>query len=220
MKQLRLVSLLFLAASAMGLVGTSQVLAAIPTFKPATKQTLKFLSTTLKLEDALGGIITCEDGKGNGTVTGAGTVGLIQISFFHCEGGTATVKCGVRSVGSTNGGEIQFNTLKGELGEVTAGATSKSGLYLVPESGNVFTTAEGSCINAAALEGGVVGEFTPVRVSQVTNKLVFLGGGGSQSIKAVTTKAGGKTPSLIYNGGSLSVGNIEELTFSNAIEVT
>jgi hypothetical protein len=221
MQQHRLVGVLAVVALALCLVEAPVASAVIPTFKPATTQTFKVASQTVKIEDSTGAI-TCEDSKGNGEIIGEANVKAVQISLFHCEGQGfgSTTKCNVMSTGSTNGGEIQFKTLKGELGEVTSGATSKSGLLLLPETGRVFATVLGTCLNESAIEGAITGEATPVRVSQITNKLVFLGAAGSQSIKNVTTKVMGQAVSLKGFGLPISINTTEEVTYSIAVEVT
>ncbi len=82
-------------------------------------------------------------------------------------------------------GTIVTTTLDGALGTVkTTEAASGVGLLLLPTTGTVFVTLEGSRVpgSPAKVDGSVAGEATP-KVNPLTGKPILTGSEGTQSIK-------------------------------------
>jgi hypothetical protein len=175
----------------------------------------------IRLESSGGEKIECTAEAGSGAVAGETLIDKLLEKLTGCTATKGSEKCTVKSTGAANAGEILFHTLKGETGEVAPlEATSETGLYLTPESGKVFTTPEGSCLTTAAIEGSLAGEFTPIGSLSTTEKLVFNGKGGTQSIKKISVKGSSKSPSLEAFGlVETDEAATEEVSFAEAVEV-
>jgi hypothetical protein len=196
MKIARLVGVLLVAIFAMSAIAASTAAASEPEFSvlPATK-TFTSTSGAGTLKAGTVATTTCTADTNKGTITGMKTVGSVVVTFTGCKISGNSKVCTVKSVGSTEG-TIVTNTLKGELG-TAKGSTSGVGLLLEPASGGVFVTlAETSCGIETSVEGGIVGEITPVKSSQTTGKIIYALLAGKQGLKELTVAGATKTKVL------------------------
>jgi hypothetical protein len=114
------------------------------------------------------------------------SVEKVIVTFTKCKGKNSKTSktCTVKSKGATGAEEVVTNSLKGELGHVASTeATSEVGLLLEPTEGSVFVTLEGSCLEptTAAIEGGIIGEVTPL-TKGLKHKVVYALSGTAQKI--------------------------------------
>jgi hypothetical protein len=225
MNRYRLVGLTAIAVLVAALATASTTLAAIPTFKPSTKNVISVTSGTGTLEVAGSGSesITCASDSGSGLLEPGGVTKDVLITFSSCVGKSSSgTTCKAMSLGGSSEA-ITTAGLSGELGEVAASeAKTTAGEYFAPESGKVFTTVLGSCIVETQVRGSIAGEVTPTLKSQTTGEVILSGAKGVMSIKKITTKAGGQTPSLTAFGSAVGSENTKEaITFkSGAVEVS
>lgn len=221
MKLSRLVGIALAAIFAISLVAASVASAAAPEFVGGTaKFTTKSGSGTLETAAQK---VTCTSDISTGEVNGAHTVGTVVVTFSGCSGKRGTETCSVKNKGGTLG-TVVTNTLDGELGKVAkAEAASEVGLLLLPATGKVFVTLEGTCLEptSAAVEGAIAGEASPIGKKQTTGSLIFTGSAGTQSIKTIEILGTSKKASLkAFAAESASENVSEEVTYSKEIEVT
>jgi hypothetical protein len=230
MKLPRIFGAAFAAMLAICLMTAVVATARQPEFQPSTT-TIKATSTggEVVLEHAL----TSEQLKcASHEVTEWAIFGwriYYRLVLKGCEAINGPKTCKARSTGkefSGKSGEIITVTTKGELGEVASSeSTSGVGILLKPESGTVFTEVEGEtsgCLIKARWEGSLAGEVTPVGQSQTTDKMIFRGSDGSESIKSITVMGTHHTPELKALSGLVTVSESAEdnVTFEQAVEVT
>jgi hypothetical protein len=183
--------------------------------------TLKATLGASTLAASTGETLSCTEGAGAGEVSGLQTFNAISITFKGCKGKSSSGTCTAKSAGAKEG-EVVTHTLKGELGTVKASeASSGIGLLLEPTAGSSFTTIQGECLTEAVVTGSIAAEVTPVNTASSTGKLVFVGGGGSQSIKTVYVLGKSVSPALTAFSGlvTASEDTTASVTFSEAIEV-
>jgi hypothetical protein len=191
MKLSRLVGLIFAAVLAMSLMAVSAASATPPEFLPGTLNPFTSESGTGALTTSSGTKVSCLTDLDSGEVTGPKTVGNVVVIFHNCSSGTGAEGCSVKSEGGPNASLIITKTLDGELGSVKpAEAASGVGLLLLPTTGTVFVTLEGSCLplSPSPVDGSVAGEVTPVNVaSSKDGKIIFQGNGttGEQEIRSI-----------------------------------
>jgi hypothetical protein len=225
-----LVTILMITATA-----TSVAAASAPEFVPSTTQKFTFKSGTSKLS-APGEIkITCEKSTGKGEINGAKTVANIGITYTGCKGKKKTEsECSVKSPESSVAGTIttekiktgKLNPLSGELGNTTIG--TKVGLALKSTIGEVFSEIEGTCIFTTMITGSVIGEVTPINLSQLTAKAIFRAappGSDSQQIKScsggtVIILCNGENDTLEAFGGPTAWEAEVEITFTATVKIT
>ena len=144
-----------------------------------------------------------------------------MVTFSGCSGKEGTKTCTVKGGGGGEGTVIT-TTLDGELGTTTE-APSGVALLLLPTTGHVFVTIEGTCLEPkeAAVEGTIAGEASPIGKYQTTGKLIFGGGAGVQSIKSVVVLGVTVKAKLTAFGSVAASENTSEaITFSKPVEVT
>jgi hypothetical protein len=188
MKLTRLVGFIFVAVLAMSLMAVSAAVASPPEFNPGTLNIFTSESGSGTLETSSGTVVSCLTDLSTGEVTGPKTVGGVVVTFHNCSGEKGG--CSVKSEGGPNSSLIITHNLDGELGSVKPTESSSGvGLLLLPTSGTVFVTLEGSCLplSPSPVDGSVVGEVTPVEgPSSKDGKLIFLGSPkGVQKIKQI-----------------------------------
>jgi hypothetical protein len=215
MRHARLATLIFVAAIAAGLIATGMASAAAPEFLPGTPQAFTGDGSTSKLETETGTKVECLSSVSHGEITGAKTVGSLVVVFHNCHSGEGSSGCSLKSEGGPNASLITIKTMDGELGSVKkAEALSGVGILVLPTTGTVFVTLEGSCLplSPSPVDGAIVGEVTAVNgTASADGKLIFQGSGsaGSQLIKAINILGTVKKPALKALG----------LLEANAIEV-
>lgn len=113
---------------------------------------------------SLGAEIVCSSTKLDGVVGSPGSVSKVITSFGHCVGeGQKCTSPGAKS------GSIVSASLSGQVGLLPGG---RGGLDLKPEAGSPFV--EFSCgEDAAAVEGGLVGEVSPVNQFTKSVRIAF-----------------------------------------------
>jgi hypothetical protein len=201
MKLSRLVGLIFAAVLAMGLMAVSAAFASPPEFLPGTPQPFTSDSGTGQLETSTGTKIKCLTDLDKGEVTGPKTVGNVVVIFHNCSSPEGS-GCSVKSEGGPNSSLIITKTLDGELGSVKPSlAASGVGLLLLPTTGTVFVTLEGSCLplSPSPVDGSVAGETTPINgPSALDGKIIFQGSGaaGVQKISEINVLGTVVKPSL------------------------
>ena len=223
MKLSRLVGLIFAAVLAVNLIAVAMASAAAPEFNPGTATALTTTTGTASLETASTDAVTCSSSVTTGEVTSVKTVGNLKVTFSGCsdkEGSGCSVKGGGGGTGT-----IVTTTLDGALGTVkTTEAASGVGLLLLPTTGTVFVTLEGSCVpgSPAKVDGSVAGEATPTKVKSTTGKLILTGSKGTQSIKKISVAAGAVVePKLLALGLLASSENASgEVKYAAEVEVT
>jgi hypothetical protein len=184
MKIARLVGVLLIAVFALSAVAASTAFAAEPEFKvlPSVK-TFKTTSGAGTLKAGSIATTTCAADSSGGEITGMTTVGKVKVTFTGCKISGNSKVCTAKSVGAKEG-EIVTNTLKGSLGTTTTG--TDVGLLLEPETTKKFVTlAATSCAIETSVEGGIIGEISPVNISSKTGKLSYTTSGGAQGIKKI-----------------------------------
>jgi hypothetical protein len=158
--------------------------------------------------------ITCSADKAKGEITGAKTVGKVEVTYTGCE--SSKKEC--KSSGAKEG-EIKTTALKGELGEVEKSeAESEVGEDLSPESGTTFTTVE-SCTPLgikATVTGSVIGEVKPIEKLAKEGELVYKQSSKKQKIKKFK---GGSEDTLTAAGASSGLETTDIVKFSEEIEV-
>jgi hypothetical protein len=127
--------------------------------------------------------VECEKNTDTGKLVGRESVEKVTVTFTKCKGKNSKTSktCTVKSKGATGAEEIVTNSLKGELGEIETG--SEVGLLLEPSTGVLFVTLEGSCLEptTAAIEGGIIGEVTPL-TKGLKDKVIYALNGTAQKI--------------------------------------
>jgi hypothetical protein len=165
--------------------------------------------------------VTCTSSSTTGEITGAKTIGDLQVTFSGCystEGGG----CSVKGAGA-GGGKIVTSTLSGELGSVKfAEAGSGVGLLISPTTGTTFATLEGTCLIAspAPIDGSIAAEVSPTEEKETVDELNLVGSTGKQEIKEINVLGTVKKPSLTSLGlleSSEATG--EELLFGKSVKV-
>jgi hypothetical protein len=149
---------------------------------------------TTKLEISVN-VIVCKTSTISGEIEAPKNLTKVKLVLKECKGEETSTKktCEVRSTSPSGGKEeIVMQSLKGELGSASKSeATSEVAVLFTPESGSVWTEIEGSCfspITKAAIEGGLVGEFTPVGKIQTAAEFVYRGNIQKFEGKAQTLK--------------------------------
>jgi hypothetical protein len=223
MRLYRLLCVTSLAVLVVGLATASVASAAVPTFKPSTKNVIDIESGPGTLE-ATGSkeTITCQSDLGKALLEPGGQLDNILITYHECEGKNPSgLTCKAMSLGAPSEGLIVLNALDGELGEVaTSEATNGAGIYLLPTSGKNFTTVLGTCIVESQIRGSIAGEISPTGKEELTGKISLVGAGGKMSIKKITTKSGGHEPSLTSFGSAISSDDSSETVHFLSNEVT
>lgn len=222
MKIARLVGLAFAAVLAVSAVVATAASAALPEFKPSTKQSFTTTSGTSTLAGG-GNEVVCTADSSTGEITGATSVGSVIVKFTGCKSsGSGGSGCAQKSVGASGTEEIVTTTLNGLLGTVkSAEAASETGLYLAPASGKKFTTLAGTtCTPESAVTGTIAGEVTPKKVSQTTGKLIFTASNKKEKIKAIGIPTGEVSPELVAFSETATESTSEEVKFTKAVEVT
>jgi hypothetical protein len=234
MSKIKLMLLSIVAALAMSAVVANAALAeAQQEFNKTPVKTKVTGTSGAAVLTAGGQKVSCKEDTNSGKA-GLGSIKNITVIFKGCssENAKTKAKCEVQSKASKGGaGVVETNELSGELGEVAAAeAKSEVGLLLVPASGNVFVTLEGTClqVNPTAVEGSIVGEVTPTKTLSTEGKVVFALTKAAQSIKKFErgrAEIGGKedekvTPKLtVFNGKAATEETTDTNTFEEALEV-
>jgi hypothetical protein len=234
MKRTEILGLALTAMFAIGATLTSIAVAAAPEFAPSTTQ--KFTDKEgITVLTAPGEIkITCQSDTSKGEITGPKTVGKLAVTFKECKARKKTEECSARSPESSGIGIItteklktnKANPLRGELGTTTIG--TKVGEALQPETGEIFTEIEGTCIVKTFIAGSVIGEVKPVGTSQLISELIFRAapvGTTKQEIKScsggsVIILCDGEEDVLEAFGGSVSFESSDQIRFEKPVEVT
>jgi hypothetical protein len=221
MKIARLVGVLLVAIFAMSAVAASTAAASEPEFSmlPATK-TFTGASGAGTLKAGTVATTYCTKDSNNGEITGMKTVGKVVVTFTGCKIEGNKKVCTIKSVGAAEG-TIVTNSLAGTLGTSKESSTGV-GELLEPESGGVFVTlAETACGIETSVEGGIIGEVTPIKTLQTTGKLNYVLAAGKQAIKKITV-SGGSKEKVLKAFGLVEV--VEEtsdtLTFGGSTEIS
>jgi hypothetical protein len=164
-------------------------------------------------------VITCKTQKATGEIESSSNAGKVLLVFTGCKGEEKSSKktCEVKSVKSEGKELISTNLLKGQLGKVAkAESSSEVGLLLAPESGTVITEIEGSCLTIAkdVIEGGLIGEVSPVGKVQGTEKLAFAIAEKKQKIQKL--EGGSKEVLKLSSGIEVQVESTGEVAFEDA----
>jgi hypothetical protein len=176
-------------------------------------------ASTLK---AGGESVSCTEENDTGEIASSDAVSNVSLYFNGCRSsGSGGSNCTVKSTNSSTGGEIITNELMGAFGTVKASeASSGEGLLLLPESGKQLTVlASNSCTIETAVTGQIVGEASPVGISQTTGKLAFAVTSGKQNIKDIHTLAGLVAPALDAFATSATDEGSDELTYEEAFSI-
>jgi hypothetical protein len=222
MKLSRLVGLIFAAVLAVNLVAVAMASASAPEFNPGTATALTTKTGTALLETASTSPVSCKESVTTGGITGVKTVGNLKVTFTGCSS-TEKTGCSVKGGGGGTG-TIITSTLDGELGTVsTTEAASGVGLLLLPTTGTVFVTIEGTCLIASPspVDGSVAGEASPISVKSTTGKLVLTGSKGVQAIKSINILGATVEPKLKALGLLASSESATgEVKYATAVEVS
>lgn len=203
------------------------VLFAIPSWAAASEPEIVVLPSS-KHDRGKSGLTTikagtvatlfCKSDDTLGFIKGKKFVGNYFIVGLNCkEPGNAKI-CTAKSVGASEG-QIVTNQLKGELGTIKGG--TGTGLLLEPESGVFVTLAENACAIETSIEGGLIGEVTPINRSQSTDKFIYSSSGGKQALSKITI--GGVEKTKVLKGFGLVevvAEGSEEQEFSGATEIS
>jgi hypothetical protein len=193
---------------------------ASPEFTPSTSNQFTGKSGIVAMENSAGPEIACAVSESHGEITGATTVGKVEVRYSGCtaEKGECSAKTKGRSTG-----EIVLSSVKGELG-TTKEAVSGVALLLEPESGTLFVEVEGSCLTGekAEITGSVAGEVCSISPEPTIGGVAFLGENGKAAIKEVNRDNGKAVKPKLTGplGTEASLTDPEEFEFAKAVEVT
>jgi len=218
MKRTKILGLALVAAFAMSVVAAAAAQAAAPEFNPNTKQSFTAASTKSSVLKGEGVTITCTKNSAKGEITGATgakSVGGVVVTFTGCTGAEeGKTPCEV------DGGTITTETLSGELGPVSSGATSKVGEDLKPTTATFYVELKGSCIPTTKVKGSIIGEVTPTKTKQLTGKLVYECASGKPTTQKITKFESGSKDVLEAFGAEACLEAEDTVTFTKEVEVT
>jgi|HubBroStandDraft_2_1064218.scaffolds.fasta_scaffold00536_10 hypothetical protein len=222
MLYIRRIGQVLVAAAITSALTTSVAWASAPEFSPGTLNKFTGLAGLVQLATSSTKPVDCTSSTATGEITGTKQVGSVQITFSGC---SSTEGSGCTVSGSGAGtGKIVTNTLDGELGSVKATeAESGVGLLILPTSGTVFATLEGSCllISPSPIDGSVAAEVSPTTaVEETVDELDFEGANGKQSIKEINVLGSTVKPKLLAFGLlEASAATSEEALFSTSVKI-
>jgi hypothetical protein len=232
MTHTRLATLILTATITLSLVAASLTLvpatasASAPEFNPGTANSGIGDGSTVALQTTSGTIIRCLKASSKGEITGPKTVGNVVVTFHNCSS-TEDGGCSIKSEGGPNSSLVITKTLDGELGSVKpAQAASGVGLLILPTTGTVFVTLEGSClpVSPSPVDGSIAAEVTPVNAaSSKDGKLILQGSGaaGVQLIKEINVLGTVVKPALKSLGLLETSGiGVELALITNPVTVT
>jgi hypothetical protein len=203
------------------LLGASTSSAAEPLLLPANGQAITGVSglTFVRFPP---GLYHCQKDVFTGVVGSRALITNATVHFLECvsikESGGAS--CPVNSVGAATG-LILWRGLHGFLGRSLPDGGRV--LLWLPASGKIFTTLESNaCTEETVITGNVASTIGPTGKLITTGKFVFALTGGKQNITDVDLSPGLGlvVPKLIGFSVAGTVEQTEEVTFSEAIEVT
>jgi hypothetical protein len=215
--------LALVAVVALSAVVAASASAALPEFKPSTKQafTSKMAGDPYiergGYEKPLG---ECTGGKTVGEIVNATQVGKVVVTLTGC--GSEIGNCNTSGKSS---GEVVFNALKGELG--VSGKTAVLGLEPEKAGGVVAEIYCGPYLRT--VKGGLIGEITPIEQLTTTFKQVWEQSDSRQKYRSFEGSSTKKTRSLhlemaIRGGGEFLESGLEAfaepLTFEKEVEIT
>jgi hypothetical protein len=144
-----------------------------PLFTPATGQAIVGTSGTSILYFA-GRLVVCGKDTYTGTVSSTLLLGNAKLHYLECVSlatPTSATHCPINSSGAS-AGLILWNTLHGVLGLILP--NKHTGILFLPQDGATFTKLEkNECTFETSMTGNIVGEYTPIGVSQKTSKITF-----------------------------------------------
>jgi hypothetical protein len=138
-------------------------------------------------------------------------------------------ECTLKSVGAPSEGSVETTLLTGLLGSLRSSSEGASlvGVLFTPSSGKTFVklAATGPPCESpeTTIEGDVAGEYSPVKKSQTTAKIVIApttAKGTKEKIGLILTVAGLIKPKLTVSGEEIADETTEELTYGGNVEVT
>jgi hypothetical protein len=211
---------MLVAVLAMSAVSASAASAALPEFKPSTKQKFTSKISRFILETRNGEKQDCTSGKTAGEIVNATQVGKVVVTLTGC------IVPGVAQCNTSgkSSGEVVTNALKGELGE--SGTTAVLGLE--PEkAGEPVAVFECGIRKPVELTGGLIGKVEPIAKEQTIFKQVWEQAGGVQKYTSFEGSST-KTTRSLHLGYSISgkeaegagAEAFEELAFEKRVEVT
>jgi hypothetical protein len=214
----RLAGRVVLATTAASLAVASPASAA-PLFSPASG-TFKGESSTTDVIKASVNEVACKKDTISGTIDSSMSVGEVVIHFLECtSSGESKSGCEVSGVGGVTGKGLLFTTtLKGNLGNVLPGTLP--GLLLLPASGKTFLTlAKNECTAETKLTGLVGALIAPITGGGTTGQLIFQSFNKGEFVKAIATLGGLIEPLLGAFGAIATENMVDDLTYSQSMEV-
>jgi hypothetical protein len=222
MKLSRLFGLIVGVVLVAGLMAAATASAADPEFK--TAGTFPVLIKGLSLESVLRSstqTFTCLHDHLHGIVLGPSKVSGILLLFLGCTAkeGSGTA-CAAKSKGGTTG-DITTRDLDGELGLSTESKTGVGVLFL-PETTKEFVTLEAECTEpkVGEVEGGVVGEASPIGVLSTTGRILLGATATTQSIKKITVLGSVVEPKFKAFGLPATEVSEDSIEYGAKVEVT
>jgi hypothetical protein len=167
--------------------------------------------------------ITCTEDTNKGKIKGTKEVEKVTVTFKKCKGENLENKktCEVKSTEPAGGSEeVITKELKGKLVETAVG--TKVGLLLEPEKAP-FVKLKGEClpVTETPVEGGIVGEVTPVGKLVKEGELIYRIEKEKQQIKTFTS--GGKEEEKVLKAFSIAEAPLmstDKIKFEEEVEVT
>jgi hypothetical protein len=242
MQKVKLAMLALIAVFAFGAVAVASASAALPEFVPAkgtfpvhftSEGQLPLLPRLESLITALGSMsnknIICLMSKDVGELSGPKEVKKVLVDYTGCsEEKESKESSSLCYSGSTKNGLIVTNDIMGFIGYITGAGKTKVGVELLPESGKIFAefTCEGEA-KKVKVEGCLVGEASPLNVSQTTGTLLFLANATDTAAEYEEIEGGIFKPcKLTTHAGLFEAGegpswnmDNETETFSEAVEL-
>jgi hypothetical protein len=216
----RTLGLALVAALALSVGGAASATAALPKFVPAGGQTFEATSGPGHLKSSAGTIECKNDaiGKGEGKVTGEQTLTIKEIKYTECTGPFGE-NCSAPANNPVEN-EIQTKEVDGTLVYVNA-AKTKVGVRF-KSVGVEFTNGEIECHGLIAVKtavtGEVIGEATPLNVSQLTGEVTFAENAAEEQQWHAVEEAGSRIELTAF-GNPAQLVSKEVVTFSANTEV-
>ncbi len=155
-------------------------------FEPGSARAFTFKNGSATLETVSGALITCLENTYSGEYTGSKTA-LVNLKLTGCE---PTNRFGIKCQSQgAQAGEVDFNTLEGNLGYIQNGLEPTVGLALTPTVADGSYVAQFHCGEVPiSITGGVIAAYAPV------NKMV-----ATFTVSLKQTK-GKQTPEALEGG--------------------
>jgi hypothetical protein len=218
MRKTKMLGISFVAVVALSAIAAASASAALPEFVtasfPITFTSVSSLAGSPSLEPTLHGplgvSVVCKMGSVKGEVSTAKAVVKVEVVYTECKDGSTTCTTSGQAAGT-----VITKAASGTVGYISK-ENKTAGIEFKPGSG---AFAEFSCgILSVKIEGCVIGEAKPTNKSQLTGELLFEENAGKTG-QLVTKLEGGSECTLSGFGGVTWLMDLEDLTFSKAVEL-